>query len=87
MQNDPVGEIRGDANVPASGGADGSSSTPVGRLRRWTAAGGAWAVVARTPGRVEVALLRCDGGEEVERLVSDDPGLLAFVASSSDGGD
>jgi hypothetical protein len=28
---------------------------------------------------VTVALLRCDGGEEVDRFTSDDPRLLAFV--------
>jgi hypothetical protein len=28
---------------------------------------------------VTVALLRCDGGEEVDRFTSDDPRLIAFV--------
>jgi hypothetical protein len=27
-----------------------------------------------------VAMCSCDGGEEVERLVSSDPALLAFLA-------
>jgi hypothetical protein len=26
-----------------------------------------------------VALLRCDGGEEVDRFTSDDPRLLSFI--------
>jgi hypothetical protein len=28
---------------------------------------------------VTIALLRCDGGEEVDRFTSDDPRLLAYV--------
>jgi hypothetical protein len=28
---------------------------------------------------VTIALLRCDGGEEVDRFNSDDPRLLAYV--------
>lgn len=48
-------------------------------LTRWEDHGAVWRVVTRTPSHVTVALCRCDGGEEVERLVSDDPDLLAFV--------
>ncbi len=43
-------------------------------LRRWEDSGAHWQVVARTPGRLTIALLRCDGGEEVERFVSVGPG-------------
>ncbi len=28
---------------------------------------------------VTIGLLRCDGGEEVDRFTSDDPRLLAFI--------
>ncbi len=52
---------------------------PVEELRRWEDSGAHWQVVSRTADRLTIALLRCDGGEEVERLVSDDPALLAFV--------
>ena len=55
---------------------------PVGVLRRWEEHGGVWRVVARTDSGVTVSLLRCDGGEEMERLVSDDPDLLAFVSGN-----
>jgi hypothetical protein len=41
------------------------------RLVRWTRAGGAWRVDPAPGGRVRVALLRCDGGEEVDHLVCD----------------
>ncbi|QIV80348.1 hypothetical protein [Mycolicibacterium frederiksbergense] len=52
---------------------------PVEELRRWEDSGAHWQVVSRTTDRVTIALLRCDGGEEVERLVSGDPALLAFI--------
>lgn len=57
-----------------------AESPDVERLIRWTEAGGTWRVVARTPTRLTVALLRCDGGEEMDRLVSTDPALLAALA-------
>jgi hypothetical protein len=53
-------------------------------LLRWEESGAVWQVVARTPSRVTVALLRCDGGEEVERLATTDPATLAFVAERTD---
>lgn len=52
----------------------------VASLHRWYDAGGVWRVVARTPDEVTVALLRCDGGEEVERIMSGTPAWLAYVA-------
>ncbi|TDE16064.1 hypothetical protein [Jiangella asiatica] len=58
----------------------------VGTLTRWQDAGGVWRVVARTPAGTTVALCRCDGGEEVDRVTSADSALLAFLAgrTSSD---
>lgn len=52
---------------------------PVARLRRWEAFGAHWAVLDDDGGRVTVSLCRCDGGEEVERLTSDDPSLRKFL--------
>lgn len=52
----------------------------VAELRRWEDAGAVWEVVAETTSGVTVALLRCDGGEEVDRFTSDDPRLREFVA-------
>lgn len=57
--------------------------SPVEKLRRWEQMGGVWRIASETSSQVTVSLLRCDGGEEVERLVSDDPGLIAFVAGRS----
>ncbi|MFD6949990.1 hypothetical protein A6A08_08510 [Nocardiopsis sp. TSRI0078] len=59
--------------------SDRPQQDPVQVLVRWEDHGAVWRVVERSPSRVAVALCRCDGGEEVERLVSDDPALLAFV--------
>jgi hypothetical protein len=51
----------------------------VAKLQRWEDAGAVWEVISRTDTSVTVGLLRCDGGEEVDRFTSDDPGLLAFI--------
>ena len=51
----------------------------VAELIRWQDAGATWEVIARTRQGITIALLRCDGGEEVERFTSDDPRLIAFV--------
>ena len=48
-------------------------------LQRWQDSGAVWEVIARSEDRVTVGLLRCDGGEEVDRFTSDDPRLLAFI--------
>jgi len=56
-----------------------SESSPVERLRRWEDAGAVWRVVSEASSGLTIALLRCDGGEEVDRLVCDDPDLVAFV--------
>ena len=49
-------------------------------LRRWEAAGGLWRVLARDAGTITVGLYRCDGGEEVDRIVSAEPPLAEFLA-------
>ncbi|MCF6387054.1 hypothetical protein L2K20_08715 [Mycobacterium sp. MBM] len=53
----------------------------VEELRRWEDSGAHWQVLTRTADRLTIALLRCDGGEEVERLDSGDPALLAYIGS------
>jgi hypothetical protein len=59
----------------------------VAELQRWQDSGAIWEVLARHSGSVTVALLRCDGGEEMDRFTSDDPRLLAFIGErhSSEG--
>ena len=56
----------------------------VAELTRWTDSGATWAVVARTRNGLTIALLRCDGGEEVDRFTSDDPRLAAYVDECTD---
>ena len=50
-------------------------------LRRWEDFGGTWELVARRGDVRIVSLLRCDGGEEVGRLSSDEPDLVNYVDS------
>ncbi len=54
---------------------------PVEVLRRWEGAGAVWRLLSRRGDLVEIALLTCSAGEEVGRLVSADPDLLAFVGT------
>jgi hypothetical protein len=51
----------------------------VAELQRWQDSGAVWEVLSRRGGSATVALLRCDGGEEVDRFTSDDPRLLEFI--------
>ena len=51
----------------------------VAELMRWEDSGATWQVLVRTRHGVTIGLMRCDGGEEVDRFTSDDPRLTAFV--------
>ncbi len=78
------------AGGPSDSVEDGAEAGPavshpdVERLTRWTAAGGRWRVVVRTPASLTVALLTCDGGEEMERIVSSDSAFVEHVNASPD---
>ena len=61
----------------------GADRDPVAELRRWQDAGALWRVVARHGDTVTIALCQCDGGDEVGRLTSTDPRLVAFLAGRS----
>jgi hypothetical protein len=56
-------------------------SDALARLRRWEESGATWRVLVRTPESVEIALLTCDAGEEVDRLRSADRAVLDHVAA------
>jgi hypothetical protein len=58
---------------------DEEADEVVAQLQRWTDSGAVWEVVRRAAGGVEIALLTCDAGEEVARLRSSDPGVLAYL--------
>ena len=72
--------------APEAPGRDGRAEDAVGpatdleRLIRWRAAGGGSRVMAHTPTSLTVALLTCDGGEEMARIVSSDSAFGAYVA-------
>lgn len=53
----------------------------VTQLRRWQDSGAIWRVVRRDSSRVVIALITCTGDEEVARLTSTDPVVLAFVGT------
>ena len=53
----------------------------VAELIRWQDAGAIWDLVARTSQGVTIALLRCDGGEEVDRFTSSEPLVLGHVGN------
>jgi hypothetical protein len=52
----------------------------VASLRRWEDAGGVWRVLGRELEEVTFGLYRCDGGEEVDRLVASDSQVAEFLA-------
>lgn len=67
---------------------EGMSLDRIADLQRWQDSGAHWRVLSRTANSLTIALLRCDGGEEVDRFTSGDPRLLVFVgtrSSSEDG--
>lgn len=53
----------------------------VARLERWTSSGGRWKVLSRSSTTLTVSLVTCDGGEEMDRIVSDTPEFAAYVGS------
>ncbi|WP_432560287.1 hypothetical protein [Granulicoccus sp. GXG6511] len=50
------------------------------KLERWTDSGAHWRVVRRSGDRITIALITCTGDEEVDRLTSTDPRLVAWLA-------
>jgi hypothetical protein len=63
--------------APSGAGPD----APLEVLRRWEDSGAVWRLLSRRGDRVEIALLTCSAGEEVGRLVTSDPDLLAFIGT------
>ncbi|MFC0313786.1 hypothetical protein ACFQNE_06775 [Gordonia phosphorivorans] len=54
------------------------------RLQRWIDSGGLFRVLRRRGGEYTVALCTCDGGAQMDRVVTDDPGLPAWRAAHVD---
>ena len=53
---------------------------PARTLEEWALRGGHWQVVASSPAHTTVALLTCDGREEMDRVEADGPELHAWLA-------
>jgi|tagenome__1003787_1003787.scaffolds.fasta_scaffold20711982_2 hypothetical protein len=66
------------------GAAEDRSTDALYRLRRWEDAGAVWRVASRTQSEVVISFLTCSAGEEVDRMTSTDPAVLAFVAAHGD---
>ena len=52
---------------------------PVEVLQRWEDAGAVWRVLADHGPALTIGLFTCDGGEEVSRFTTEDPGLRRFL--------
>ncbi|HEY7856969.1 MAG TPA: hypothetical protein VIC82_00590 [Candidatus Nanopelagicales bacterium] len=59
---------------------------PLQVLRRWEDSGAIWRVVRRTPDTLEIALLTCTAREEMGRITTSDPEVLAFVGDRTENG-
>ncbi|MDN5797590.1 MAG: hypothetical protein L0H79_17825 [Intrasporangium sp.] len=59
--------------------ADPVAPSPVEVLRRWADSGATWRVVSHVDGRLQISMRTCTGDEEMQRLDSGDPELVAFV--------
>ena len=80
-----MGEVNAEGTL---GGANRDSgvnerAAVVQSLCRWADNGGVWRVVARSAAGVEISLLTCDGGQEMDRLISADPAVLDFIGVRS----
>jgi hypothetical protein len=55
-------------------------SDRVAVLRRWEDSGALWRVLELDADRATVGLFTCDGGEEVGRLLCEEPELVRFLS-------
>lgn len=56
-------------------------SRDLAELLRWEGAGGTWRLLGQAGDEVEVALITCDGGEEMARLRSAERDLWEYVTN------
>ena len=61
--------------------SDSTSQHPLDVLRRWEESGAVWRVISKSKDAVDIALLTCSAGDEVERIHTSDLEVLAFVGS------
>ena len=53
-------------------------------LERWADFGGVWRVLSADEHAATVSMRRCDGGEEVQRLTTHDPDLVAWLTDHAE---
>jgi hypothetical protein len=56
------------------------AADPVAALRRWEESGAVWRVEQRACGTVTIALLTCDGGEQVGQVRCAEDAVEDFLA-------
>ncbi|GAA4747082.1 hypothetical protein MUG78_16155 [Gordonia alkaliphila] len=54
------------------------------RLQRWIDSGGLFQVIGRRGAQFTVALCTCDGGAQMDRVITDDPRLPQWRADHVD---
>lgn len=59
----------------------------VSTLVRWSDSGAVWRVVARGPRTLTVSMCSCDGLEEMQRVSTDDPEVIAWIGAHESSGD
>jgi len=59
-------------------------TSDLSRLQRWEIAGGTWRLDGRRGDTLTITLCRCDGGEEIDRLISAEQDLIEYVESVAD---
>jgi carbonic anhydrase len=62
---------------------DASTTGLIAVLQRWRDAGGTLSIVSHRDGTSIVALCTCDGGEEMDRLVTSEPAACAWIAENA----
>ncbi len=58
----------------------GRAADPVAALRRWEESGAVWRVEQRACGTVTIALMTCDGGEQVGQVRCTEDAVEDFLA-------
>lgn len=72
--------------MSADGTGTPPAEDPLEVLQRWEDSGAVWRVVHRTTDGVEIALLTCTAREEMGRITTDDPRVLAYIGDRDENG-
>ena len=54
------------------------------RLQRWVDSGATLRILSTRHDQITVALMTCDGGEEMGRITTSDPDTLAWCENNAD---